>query len=250
MTTIRHIKAINRVMLALLFISTQAVAAPDYAREQRWADEVEPGIVVGDALYLTQKNGHRFLGILTPAENARMGVVVVHGMGIHPNWGLIGTLRQRLPEHAYTTLSIQMPVLAADIGYEAYPALFPDAAERIGLAVAYLKNHGYQRIAIVSHSNGTRMSRVYMVSQPSEVNAWVSLSMTQGDSYQGITVPVLDLYAEHDLPHVVSPSARRKLSLAGNIGSKQQVIPATDHFFTGQEEAMVEAVKTFLDAVK
>lgn len=233
----------------LLLLSASAVATPDYAREKRWADQITPGIVVGDPVYLQQKNGHKFLGIYAVAANARMGVVVVHGMGLNPDWGMIGTLRSRLVDYGYTTLSIQMPVLAENVGYEAYPAVFPDAVERLRLAVAYLKKKGYQRIAIVSHSNGSRMTRVYMVENPPDVDAWVAISLTRGDTFAGIKVPVLDLYGGNDLPHVLAATAKRKASLV-NPASKQEVIPGADHFYTDHEEAMVTAVKDFLDGLK
>ena len=58
---------------------------------------------------------------------------------------MIGTLRQRLPDHGYTTLSIQMPILAVDAKPEAYVAHFPEAVERLQLAVAYLQSKGYKR---------------------------------------------------------------------------------------------------------
>ena len=243
-------------MSLLLIVSATAWAGPDYAREQRWADEITPGIVVGDALYLEQKNRHPFLGIYTEADNAKMGLVVVHGTGIHPDWGMIGTLRQRLPDHGYATLSIQMPVLAADAKAEAYAATFPEAVERLQLAVAYLKAKGHQRIALVSHSMGSRMSHAYMVRNPMEVNAWAALGMPAALGkpgvaivYNGIKVPILDLYGAHDLPPTLAGAAKRKASLKGNAASKQVVIPNTDHFFAGQEDAMVKAVKDFLDGV-
>ena len=88
--------------------------APDYAREKRWADEVTPGLVVGDAVYLQQKSGHKFLSIYTAVPQARAAVITVHGLGVHPDWALIGALRSGLADHGYATLSVQMPVLAAD----------------------------------------------------------------------------------------------------------------------------------------
>jgi len=236
------------LITALLATTAPSFAAPDYEREQRWANEITPFIVVGDPVYFTQKNRHRFLGLYIEEEKANMALVIVHGMGIHPDWGMVGTLRQRLAEEGYATLSIQMPVLAADAEPKAYPAIFPDAAERLQLAVAWLKTKGYSRIAIVSHSNGTRMSRVYMVNNPPDVIAWASLSMTQGDTYEGVKVPILDLYGENDLSHVLAAAAKRKASLS-NAASKQKVISDANHFFTDQEEAMVTAVREFLDKI-
>ena len=205
----------------LLLASTAACAAADYAREKRWADEITPAIVVGDPVYLTQKNGHRFLGIYTETANAKMGVVVVHGIGIHPDWGMISTLRQRLSDFGYATLSIQMPVLAANAGASAYAGTFPEAVERLQLAVAYLKDRGYKRIALVSHSMGSRMAYDYMKRNPVEVDAWAALGMSAAPDgrspallYSGIEAPVLDLYGSRDLPQVLAGAALRRASLS------------------------------------
>ena len=45
-------------------------AAQDYAREKRWADEVVPGLVVGDAVWLETSAGRKFLAIHAPAGEA------------------------------------------------------------------------------------------------------------------------------------------------------------------------------------
>ena len=244
-------------LLPLLLVTASAFADPDYAREKRWENEITPGIVVGDPIFLAQGNGHKFLGIYTEAANAKMGVVVAHGIGIHPDWGMIGTLRQRLPDYGYTTLAIQMPILAADARPSAYTAIFPDAVERLQLAVAYLTNKGYKRIALVSHSMGSRMALAYMAGNSSEISSWAALGMTApaerldaSKTYEGIASPVLDLYGARDLPQVLSSAARRYISLAGNARSKQVQIADADHFFAGRENEMVMAVKNFLDGIK
>jgi len=254
MTIIKH--RVNFVTLILLLTAavfctiSEGFAAPDYAREQRWAAEITPTIIVGEPVYLKQKNEHQFLGIYAEADNAVTCLVIAHGMGLHPDWGMISTLRQELVDYGYSTLSIQMPVLAANAGYERYPELFTDASERLQLAVAFLKSKGCQYIAIVSHSNGSRMSRVFMTSKPKNVDAWIALSLTQGDTFEGVKVPVLDLYGENDLPHVLESSAKRKASLENNTLSKQKVIADADHFFAGYEEEMIKDVKGYLDDLK
>lgn len=234
----------------LLMASAPAFADPDYAREKRWVDEVTPTVVVGDPIYLEQKNKHRFLGLYAEAPKARMSVVLAHGLGIHPDWGLIGTLRQRLVDAGYTTLSIQMPVLANGLRGDAYLPTFPEAAERLQLAVDYLKAKGYKRIALVSHSMGSRMSHAYMLKNPADVHAWVSMGIPATESYAGIKAPVLDLYGAKDLDVVLAGAAKRKTSLKGQAASKQMVIPDADHFFGDHEAAMIKAVKDHLDGVK
>ena len=223
-----------------------SAGAPDYAREQKWANEVIPSLVVGDPVYLqTPRGHHKFLTLFTPAKDPNKAAIVVHGMGIHPDWGMVGTLRTELADRGITTLSIQMPIMAADAQSDAYPPTFPEAAERIAEAVGFLKAKGYTQLAIVSHSMGSRMSGVYMVGKPdSSIKSWASLGLSYGD-YANLTLPVLDLYGENDLPLVLKNAAQRKKSLTAKQ-SVQKVIARTDHFFTGHEPAMVEAVTGFL----
>ncbi len=241
----KYLSASLAILLYLLLTSAQAIAGADYSREQRWANEILPGIMIGEPIYLTQRNQHRFLGLYAAADNANMALLIVHGMGLHPDWGMIGNLRRNLYDAGYTTLSIQMPVLAADARYTAYQALFPEAAERLQLAVAFLKAQGYRKIVIVSHSNGSRMSRVYMATNPHDVNAWVALSLTRGDTFAGIKAPILDLYGQNDLDHVLASTHQRRLSFL-NHASRQVMIANADHFYTGQENAMLNEIKVFL----
>jgi len=52
----------------LLFVLCGAAAAQDYDREQRWADQILPALMVGDAVWLQQKEGHKFLALYTEAK--------------------------------------------------------------------------------------------------------------------------------------------------------------------------------------
>jgi alpha/beta superfamily hydrolase len=234
-------------LLALFSLTVLAKPVADYAREKKWADEIVPGLVVGDPVYLqTPRGHHKFLTLFTPADTGK-AAIVVHGMGIHPDWGMVGTLRTELADRGFATLSIQMPILAADAKGEAYPPTFPEAAERIAEAVAFLKAKGYKQIAIVSHSMGSRMSRAYMTGRPDPaVKSWASLGISV-DDYQAVKLPILDLYGDNDLPQVLANAGKRKQSLAAK-GSRQVTIARADHFFTGHEGEMVEAVADFLNA--
>ena len=62
----------------------------DYAREKRWADEVLPSIVVGEAVWLEAPRTEKFLGIHTEAKNAKSAIILAHGLGVHPVHGLVG----------------------------------------------------------------------------------------------------------------------------------------------------------------
>ena len=235
--------------VAALFATTAwGAGLADYAREKKWADEVLPGLVVGDPVYLeTPRGHHKFLTLFTPGAGGDQAAIIVHGLGIHPDWGMIGILRTELADRGFTTLSIQMPILAVDATGDQYPPTFLEAAERIGEAVAFLKAKGYTKIAIVSHSMGARMSQVYVTGTPDPaVKAWASLGIPAGD-YAGVGMPVLDLYGDNDLPPVLKNASARKASLKVE-GSKQVKVGRADHFFNGREGEMVSAVADFLKA--
>jgi len=237
-------------LFLLLIAAALAHADPDYAREKRWADEITPGLVVGDAVYLTQKSGHKFLAIYTAAAPASAAVITVHGSGVHPDWALIGVLRSQLADQGYATLSVQMPVLAADAKADAYLPLFPDAAERLHAAVAFLKAKGHRKIAIASHSLGARMSNLFLAGTPDHgVGAWVSIGVSSGEFAAAgkLRLPVLDIYGERDFPQVLQKAGARAAVLKTLRGSAQIEVAGADHFFAGHEGELTRQVKQFLD---
>ena len=241
-----------RTFLALtaLLVSAACFAQADYAREQRWADELTPGLVVGDAVYLQQKSGHKFLAIYTAAAQPRAAVIVVHGLGVHPDWALIGALRSGLADQGYATLSVQMPVLAANANGEDYPALFPDAGDRLQAAVAYLNTKGHRLIALVSHSMGSRMSNFFLTHSPDNgIAAWASIGVSSGEFAEPakLRLPVLDIYGERDFPQVLKNADARAATLKLLKGSAQIEVAGADHYFAGNERELVRQVRQFLD---
>jgi pimeloyl-ACP methyl ester carboxylesterase len=237
------------LLAALLLIPALAVAQADYVREQRWADEITPGIVVGDPVTL-EASGRRFLAIWTPGAKAAAGVIVVHGLGMHPDWGLINPLRSQLAEQGYATLSVQMPVAAKEVHADRYPPLFPEAAERLRAAVGFLRAKGIKKVAIVSHSMGARMANHFLNrAGDARVDAWVAIGI-QGAFAEPATLraPVLDLYGGLDQPAVIEGASARAAVLRNIRGSAQVQVAGADHFFAGMETELVRQIRLFLDA--
>ncbi|MBX9903540.1 MAG: alpha/beta hydrolase family protein [Burkholderiales bacterium] len=235
--------------LLLALASFGCYAQADYAREQRWADEITPAILVGDPVQLALPAGRKFLGIYAPNSKAQAGVVVVHGLGVHPDWGLINPLRSQLAEQGYATLSVQMPVLAAELRADRYSPLLPEAAARIAVAVKFLQDKGHKKIAIVSYSFGSRMANV-LLNQPDApaIAAWVSIGIvgeyTKPETFKS---PVLDLYGEKDFPEILELAAQRAAAIQKIRGSAQIRVAGADHFFNGMDKELVNTVKQFLD---
>jgi len=62
-----------------------------------------------------------------------------------------------------------------------------------------------------------------------------------------MTLPVLDLYGENDLPAVLQGAQRRAASIKDVSRSQQIMVPQSDHFFTNQRAELVRYVRDFLD---
>jgi pimeloyl-ACP methyl ester carboxylesterase len=236
------------VFACLFFVAAHSFAQ-DYAREKRWADEILPALMVGDAVWLEQKNGHRFLGLYTEAKNPKGAVIISHGRGWSPDFELYGVLRTRLAEQGYTTLSIQMPVLPSTAILGLYVPLYPDARERFQLAVDFLKAKGNKRIGIVSHSLGATMANQYLIRTDDQtVKAWVFVGILQGlEEMYRIKIPVLDVFGSNDWTVTMWGAPEREKQILLNPGSAQVIVPDAKHFFEDREDELVKIIAGFLD---
>jgi len=242
-----------RAALAVLLLAALPALAQDYERERRWEAEVVPNVVVGEAVHLELPSGRKFLGLYTPVANAKTAILLVHGIGVHPDHGVIGILRSDLADMGYATLSIQMPVLKPDATAEDYyPALFPEAAARIAAGAAWLAAKGYAHPVLLSHSMGSWMSEDYLARAPeAPFSAWVCLG--RGGRFgdlRHVKLPVLDVYGEDDRPAVIAAAAARLAALRRVPGSRQVRIAGADHFYTGREKQLEAAIVGFLGALR
>ena len=252
------------LLSAALCCAFAAAWSQDYAREKRWAEEVVPGLVVGEPVWLELKNGHKFLNVYAAAKDAQVAIVLVHGIGVHPDHGVIGVLRSKLSEMGYATLSAQMPVARSEGATveDYYPVLFAQAGERIGAAARYLQDKGYRHVVLLAHSMGAWMSNVYLLEESAPpFAAWVVLGLTGrfwGASlisipalgiewFPGrIRLPILDVYGEHDIKPALGGVRARAAAQAHIDGSEQIMIAGADHHYTGQEQALAEAIHRFI----
>lgn len=235
----------------ILLAAAFSAAAQDYDREKRWAAEIVPNLVVGDAVQLKLPSGREFLGLYAERKGARAAVLLLHGVGVHPDHGVIGALRVALADMGYATLAIQLPVQKSDAQLEDYyPTVFPEAAERIRAAGAWLANQGYRRVVLLSHSMGSWMANVYYENTADPpFAAWVCMGLTGGfGGMRNVRVPVLDVYGEHDLAQVLRADWRRRATLVAIDGSTQVRIAGADHHYTGREKELAERIRDFLAA--
>lgn len=247
----RSLAAGCAALLAFALALPVAAAQPiDYIRESRWSQEVLAGLVVGDPVYLSTPARPRVLALLTaPSTPSKGSVILVHGLGVHPDFGMIGGVRTALADAGFTTLSVQMPVLAADAPRDDYRATLPEAADRIAAAIAWLRARGVARIAIVSHSYGATMVDAFLARpDAARIEAWVPVGMLI-DFSSAPKQPVLDVLAEKEFNEVIATAPARKARLPKDGCSRDLTIAGADHYFDRRQQELTAAVAAFLERV-
>jgi hypothetical protein len=257
-------KAIGKAISALLLLLTLAWAlptlvqaqtlapavVPDFERELRWRNDVVPSLVVGDAIDL-DVSGKKVLALLTKGKSDLPAIVLVHGVGVHPDHGIIGILRSNLSDLGYTTLSVQMPVLSKETTDPAqYAAVFSHSTARIAAASQYLAKEKLNTTGMVllSHSMGSWMSNVYLQDAAQvPFAAWVCLSITGRIGSTGEhRLPILDIQGENDLEVVRKGSWLRAIKVMGHPGSKRFEVAGANHFYEKHEAQLLKEVDGFL----
>ena len=246
------------VLLTIAIVTPLHATNSDVAKEKRWAEQVIDSLLDGDELWLDDGGGHEFLGILTEGDTSSgRAVILVHGIGVHPNWpDVIFPLREGLLEHGTTTLSIQMPILANDADEREYALLFPEVPGRFEAALDYLDDNGYKKVTIVGHSLGASMSNYYLSrNNPDEVTSLVIIGMgvggafpESGEALAKVGKPVLDLYGSKDLEHVLNSVTQRAASGKSrkDLQYLQVRVEGANHFFQGHEDALLRHVIEWL----
>lgn len=243
-------------LLSFAFLLSTAHAS-DLDKEKRWADQIVDALIDGEAEWL-QARDVQFLAIYTEAEEpGSRAALVLHGSGVHPDWPqIVYPLRTGLPAQGWSTLSLQMPVLANDAPHKDYAPLFDEVAPRIEAGVAFLKEKGAKRIVIVAHSLGAAMASYYLSGGAQDIAAFVGVGMSGGTgdprmdnlvSLTKIRVPLLDLYGQHDNDKVLDSSGERAKAAIENPAYSQIQVPGASHFFDGQEQALTEIVVDWLN---
>jgi len=255
-----RIAALSLALLMASSLMPVAATSSDTAKESRWAEQVTDGLLDGEAAWLIDDSGHEFLSILTQADaNPERAVILVHGIGVHPNWpDVIYPLRAGLLEHGITTLSLQMPILANEADEREYDLLFPEVPGRFETANDYLDDYGYKKITVVGHSMGASMATYYLSSgDANAVDSLVIIGMDEGTTFSSnleslakLKVSILDLYGSNDLAPVLDSAEHR--AVAGDRQSGHQYlqvrVDGANHFFQGHEEDLVKQVIDWLEA--
>lgn len=194
-------------------------------------------------------------------------VILLHGMNGHANWpNVIKPIRTQLPAFGWTTFSIQMPTLATVESVGNYGSLLPSAHERIKAAVDYLHDWDVEPIILLGYGFGAAQAASYLandsyVESATHIQAFVSVSMLAQkflkprlnifDAISRSTIPMLDIYAENDLPDVHWSIDDRSLAARKNHRRvfRQIELKHAEHDYWHAEHALVEQIQDWLQQI-
>jgi predicted alpha/beta-hydrolase family hydrolase len=251
------------VILFLLLISVFSSNADplDREREMLVSEKLEEEVENGEVMWL-DANGEKFLAILAKQINdqAKGAVIVLHGMGAHADWPqTISPIRKTLPEYGWTTLSIQLPVIAAENQIEDYGKTLERAAARIEAAIKTLHELKFINIVAIGHSFGAASVLSYF--EKTEGRRIVALVAIGLQDYAFVKpqidilgliekshLPILDIYGSRDYKKAIDQAADRRLAAkkGGNHKYVQMEIEGADHYFTKLEDVMIKRIRGWM----
>lgn len=237
-----------------------SACASDLAREHRIADELSDAVVEGESVFLEAADA-RFWNIYTEAEEPAKGaVIVLHGRGLHPDWPAVARpVRTSLPRLGWSTLSMQLPVLAKGSLFADYVEILPQAGPRIEAGIAHLRSLGYRKIHLVAHSCGAQMTMAWLDNgggDSLDSLTVVNLGMTKYQRHfghlpplDGLKIPVLDIYGGKDFVAKRAAERLQLLNLGANPYSRQQVIAGGKHMLKKQGPELANSINTWLNSL-
>ena len=246
-------------ILVLWLIVSISWASPNLIEEMALTYSLSADLQRGRLIKLENK-GHSFVAILDDARSSTIeGVaILLPDAGFRADSDVLAGLRQLLPAHGWSTLSLQLPVLEPEAELDEYYPLIPDASQRIKEAVTRMKARGIENIALIGHGFGAVVALNYGGLYPDgSVRALVLMSPWWPQDRKGemtgwlfkSKVPVLDITAEHDSSRIRATTDDRYQSLKGLKGFRQWKISGAGHEYQGYGEALAKRIYGWLKAV-
>lgn len=245
-------------VLAGCFIWSAAAFAGDQQRELEYAANIENSSLVGRVIWL-EANQQKFIALFTESEKTRnlQAAIILHDQGEHPdNQPVVHGLRTELPMHNWATLSIQLPLREVGAVANDYYGLFDEAHNRILTAIKYLQAQGAKQIALVGYGTGAAMAAYSISLKPEGLLSLVAVSLPMADSsipqaqtgefIRKIAMPILDIYAEFDLPEVIDTARQRRMLAKDNPGYRQAQLNGEDHHFQQDPALLIKQVYSWL----
>ena len=262
MTRFMLTKLLATAWLCLMAIGISAATSISEAEyENQIRKQLRPNLLID----LKSPEGD-FVGIYRESALAATqgGIIIVHDLDQNADSPqVISPLAEKLTEHGWSTLSLQMPVPIMDDANSAltqldrlFPGLSQQATARIKAGIEHFLSENIENISIVGFGAGAKYA-VTMMATPEGENLGNLVAVNLDSRHppevlqnlEKIEVPVLDVYGSKALKPVINSLKERAIAFtqkAGNENYRQTEIPGADHRFTGLENALISVVRAWL----
>ncbi len=246
------------IVFSVAWLGFNAAQASDKHREQDYAAALQKNLAIGQIVWL-KAGAETFLGLYTEAEKTdnSAAAIILHDVGDHPDQQpLVHGLRTILPQHNWATLALQLPLRETGSDEADYYPLFDEAKARVQAAIDFLNEKGAKNIAVIGYGLGAEMAIDSINAKPESIKELVAISLPLAESapsslridnlLKNIALPILDIYAEFDLPAVVDSARRRRMVAKENPVFRQIKVDGENHAYQNDPGMLVKRVYSWL----
>jgi alpha/beta superfamily hydrolase len=175
------------------------------------------------------------------------GVIVTHP---HPLYGgdmynpVVNTIARAFNAHGFTALRFNFRGVGQSQGsYE------DGIGERkdVHNAISFLLKMGIQTISLAGYSFGSWVNAGVSEDEPSVVEMiMVSPPVAMMDFSPSSKIPGLKLVVSGERDEIAPPEQIKKMVPAWNPDAMVEILPGTDHFYSGRLDSLATALNTYL----
>ena len=222
-------------LLVFYLFSSPTFAGSNYFEEEKIALSLKETEEAENIVWLKTPEKRDILALLSPSNISSLqgGVIILADLYQSPDWPVtVHGLRKHLPNYGWETLSIQLPVPTSNPSNPELDEAYTLTQQRIEAAVLYFKNKNINNISLIGISQSANFSIKYTASLPEKnddiqslvsIRAYDSNWLVSSDLVKSISLPMLDIYPEHD-SEIILKSAKKRLISAG-FSAKMQARP-------------------------
>ena len=210
-----------------------------------------------DEVVELQADGLSFIGLYreTPLPVKQGGTIILHDLSQNPDSpNVVRPLRTKLPDSAWDTLSVQLPIPSQDSSTEDYEALLTQALPRINAAIGFFASKNNSNLVLVGHGFGAAAAARFLSEAPNDnIQALALISMndlnqSKFSALEKISVPTLDVYGSEDLGQIRNNAENRKRAItqkARNNNFRQVSLEGADHNYVGLEPSLLNIIRAW-----
>lgn len=262
--------------LKSIFLVSLLLGTPGYAENfDGLIAQIKTSNPNSSVFKLSQDEASPYFAIktLTTLSPSKGTIILIHDQGEHADWpDVIQPLRKHLLRAGWNTLSAQFPQIAPSA--EPTDSATPTATQAyVNELIRHLTPDKVGSIVLLSHGENTHYLTTALSAPLDNLLAYVAISAsdplaikietsTLSANLLKLNVPILDLYAQRDYPHVIQAANVRLQRIKeqtktntnsndpntpkSNLKYQQVVIPVAEHSFRGQEEVLSKRIAGWL----